>query len=226
MAFTDPYAGPPSYIKPVTGDPTVTYPDPYAQTTTPQFPGIPGVLAMDPTYQQLVSFDKAASAEDLATANRNMGQMRAYYGSDADPLTVLGRIADQYKQNLASAGATMAARGMTSSGQTPFLHGRIDLSYQQQEFDAKFKLQQYIQGIHDSLRAAERQRQLSEMGAQWNAVQAWIQNNPPVTVPVYPDPVTTYPAIPGNFYDPTDPTGLNAGDTSVYGTARRKGEDI
>src|SRR5215471_4823269 len=224
----DPYTGSPSYIQPVTGD--VTTPAVQYQTTTPQFPGIPGLLATDPLYQELLSMDKAASAEDLATANRNMGQMRAYYGSDADPLTVLGRIADVYKQNLASAGAQMAARGMTSSGQTPFLHGRIDLSYQQQEFDAKFKLQQYIQGIHDALRQSARQRALSEWQAQVDAVNRWLSDpaNQPTTVPYQPPDVQ--PPIPGGFYDPNDPTGIPAPgappDTSVFGTARRKGEDI
>jgi hypothetical protein len=183
--LSDPFAG--GYTGP---DPTVpTTTSTSYQTTTPQFPGVPAVLAMDPNYQQLLSLDKAASAEDIATANRNMGQMRAYYGSDADPLTVLGRIYDTYQQNLRSTAGSLAAHGMLNSGQTGFMHGRIDLGYQQQEFDAKFKLQQYIQGIHDSLRANARQRAMDEWAAQRQAAQDWITNNPPTTVPV----VTTTP---------------------------------
>src|SRR5215831_7018127 len=221
QASQAPYSGPPDYIQPVTGD--VTTPPVQYQTTTPQFPGIPGLLATDPMYQELLSMDKAASAEDLATANRNMGQMRAYNGSDADPLTVLGRIADVYKQNLASAGAQMAARGMTSSGQTPFLHGRIDLSYQQQEFDARFKLQQYIQGIHDSLRAAARQRTMSEWQAQVDAVNRWLSDptNQPTTVPYQPPDVQ--PAIPPDFSNPSGTAA--AGDLGYYEIARQKADE-
>jgi hypothetical protein len=223
MAFTDPYKGPPSYIHPVTGDPQMVYPDPTTQTTTPQFPGVPAVLAMDPNYQLQLSFDKAASADDLATANKQMATMRAYYGDDSNPLTVLGRIYDTYQQNLRSTAGSLAAHGMLNSGQTGFMHGRIDLGYQQQEFDAKFKLQQYIQGVHDSLRANARQRAMNELTAQQQAARDWITNNPPVTVPVYPDPYQQYPAIPPDFSNPAGTAA--AGDLGYYEIARQKADE-
>jgi hypothetical protein len=182
------------------------------QTNTPSFPGIEGVLGSDPMYQQLISFDKAASAEDLATLNRNMSQMKAYYGSDSDPLSLFGRIYQSYKDRNLQIANTLTGHGMINSGETKYQGDRATLAYQQQEYDAKFKLQQYVQGLHDSLRAAERARQLSEMQAGWQSVQDWITNNPPTTSSV--DTTVNVPLDLGT--DPLPVPATKAGQGSFY----------
>ena len=162
---------------------------------TPTFPGAEGVLATDWGYQQLLSLDKAMSMEDLARMNRNIGQMTAYYGSDQDPLSLLGRIFTAYGDRNRTIGNTLAGHGMLGSGETKFQADKSTLAYQQQEYDAKFKLQQYIQGLNDAFKDAERQRKINEMTAGENAINSWIQNNPPIWIP----------GDPGDPYDPNNP---------------------
>jgi hypothetical protein len=154
---------------------------------------IPGILATDPSYQGLLSLDKAASAGDLASLNKKMAQMKAYYGSDTDPLSLYGRIYQSYQDRNRQYANTLAGHGMIGSGETGFEAARSTLQYQQQEYDAQFKLQQYIQGLHDAFRAAEQQRAYGENSAAGTSVSNWINANPPtwVTDPTSPPPAST-----------------------------------
>lgn len=197
---------PPSAGSPAT-PPTTT-------TTTPKFPGIPGVLGQDPSYQQLLAFDTAASGEDLATMNARIAQMQGYYGSDNDPLSILGRIFQAYKDRNMYIANTLAGHGMIQSGETGWQAARATLAYQQQELDARMKLEQYIQGLQDAYNAAQRQRKFNEMQASWQAVQNWLNGNPPVTTTtpgteaVPPSPGgTVWQAPPGAPLPPNPWTG-------------------
>lgn len=169
-ATTPPPPPPPPPVAPTGGG---------SSTTTPTFPGIPGILANDPMYQQLLSFDQAASAGDLASLNKKVSQMQAYYGSDTDPLSLLGRVYQSYQDRNRTIANTLGAHGMINSGETGFQAARATLAYQQQEYDAKFKLDQYIQGLHDALNASQQARQQNEITAAGNAISSYLQLNPP-----------------------------------------------
>jgi hypothetical protein len=165
-------------------------------------------------YQQLLSLDKAASAEDLARMNRNTSQMTAYYGSDQDPLSLLGRIYTAYGDRNRTIGNTLAGHGMLASGETKFQADKSTLAYQQQEYDAKFKLQQYIQGLNDAFKDAERQRQLGELGAAQNAVTNWLNdpsNQPTYTPNPYYQPNPSVPGDPNQTYNPIVVDGTTVG---------------
>jgi hypothetical protein len=195
------------YNPPSAGAPPVTQPGPDVTTTnTPTFPGIDPVLGSSGAYQQLLAFDKAASGQDLATMNQQIAEMNAYYGSDSDPLSLLGRVYQAYQDRNRVIANTLTGHGMINSGETGFQGARATLAYQQQELDARFKLQQYIEGLHLGYANAQRQRAMNEMSAQWDAVNSWINANPPVSTTAPGPDVTT---------DPGTPPTLGTGGTQV-----------
>jgi hypothetical protein len=181
--------------------PTVTTPDPVTSTTTPAFPGVSGVLGSDPTYQSLLTMDMAMSGQDKATMNQRIAAMNSYYGSDSDPLSILGRVYQSYQDRNRVIANTLTGHGMINSGETGFQGARATLAYQQQELDARMKLQQYIQGLQDAFQTAERNRQLTEWQASAQAIADWINNpaNQPSSQTTQPPDVTTYPAIPASI---------------------------
>lgn len=142
-------------------------------------PGIDQILGSDPNYQQLLAFDTAASSEDLASMNAKIARMQGYYGSDNDPLSILGRVFQAYKDRNMYIANTLAGHGMINSGETGWQASRATLAYQQQELDARMKLQDYIEGLQDAFRAAQRQQKFNEMQAGWAAVQNWLNANSP-----------------------------------------------
>lgn len=174
----------------------------HTSTVTPTNPGTDAILGMDPNYQQLLGFDTAASADDLATMNAHISQMQGYYGSDSDPLSVLGRIYQAYQDKNMYIANTLAGHGMINSGETGWQASRATLAYQQQELDARMKLQDYIQGLQDAFKLAERNRKFNEMQAGWTAVQQWLANNQPVTTSL---PGTSEPGSSGPGSPPPPP---------------------
>jgi hypothetical protein len=203
------------------GSPEIPGTDPTTTTTTPTFPGIQGVLGSDPNYQQLLAFDTAASGQDLATMNANIASMQAYYGSDSNPLSVLGRIYQGLQDRNRTISNTLTGHGMINSGETGFQGARATLAYQQQEYDAQFKLQQYISGLQQAFANAERQQKFNELQASQAAVQSWLNLNPPVsTTTPGTDPVAAVPATPGTPASSTNPFVnqiLNHGDSTPGG---------
>jgi hypothetical protein len=143
--------------------------------------------------------------------------MTAYYGSDTDPLSLLGRVYTAYQDRNRQIANTLGGHGMINSGETKFQGDKSTLLYQQQEYDAKFKLEQYIQGLNDAFKDAERQRKINEMTAGENAINSWIQNNPPVTAPspnYVPDP-----SVPGgDTYNPIVVDGNTVGYVPDFNT--------
>ena len=193
--------------------PTTTQPPDVTTTTTPPFPGIPAVLGGDPNYQQLLAFDTAASGQDLATMNARIAQMQGYYGSDSDPLSILGRVFQAYQDRNRLIANTLAGHGMIDSGETGWQGARATLAYQQQELDARMKLQQFIQGLQDAYNAAQRQQAFNEMQAGQNAVTAYLNNpaNQPTSTTTTPAPVVTPPTLGTGgtqaVYGPDNPDG-------------------
>lgn len=188
------------------GSPAIPGTDPVTTTTTPPFPGIQSVLGSDPNYQQLLAFDTAASGQDLATMNANIATMKAYYGSNSNPLSILGRIYQGLQDRNMQISNTLTGHGMINSGETGFQGAKATLAYQQQEYDAQFKLQQYISGLQQAFDAAQRNQKFQEMQAGWAAVASYLDLNRPssVTTPGT-DPVAAVPAVPGTPASSTNP---------------------
>ena len=154
-------------------------------TTTPTFPGIDAVLGSDPSYQQLLAMDTAMNNQDQSTMNARIAQMKQYYGSDTDPLSLLGRVYQSYQDRLRTVANTLAGQGMIASGETGWQGARANLAYQQNELDARMRLQQYIQGLQDAFTQAQQNRLLQQWNAGQTAVGNWLNNptNQPQTVP-------------------------------------------
>jgi hypothetical protein len=133
--------------------------------------------------------DQAMSGQDQATMNQRIAAMKSYYGSDTDPLSVLGRVYQAYQDQNRSIANTLTAHGMLNSGETGFQGARATLAYQQNELDSRMKLQQYIQGLQDAFQTAERNRQLGEWQASSAAIANWINNpaNQPTSTGSAPD---------------------------------------
>ncbi len=143
-------------------------------------PPIDQILGSDAGYQQLLAFDTATSGEDSATMNANIARMQGYYGNDNDPLTILGRVYQAYQDRNRYIANTLTGHGMINSGETGFQGSRATLDYQRQELDARMKLQDYIDGLTQAFKQAERQRKFNEMQASWNAIQYYLDHNQPI----------------------------------------------
>lgn len=142
-------------------------------------PPIDQILGTDPLYQQLLAFDTASNTQDEAFTNQRISRMQQYYGSDSDPLSVLGRIRSALEDQNRYIANTLAAHGMINSGETGFQADRAQLAYARAEYDARLKLQDYIDGLTQALQQSERNRKFNEIQAAWQAVQNWLANNQP-----------------------------------------------
>lgn len=180
-------------------------------------PDISTILAQDPMYQQLLAFDKAASASDLATMNSRISRMNAYYGSDSDPLSILGRIYDAYQQRNMYIANTLTGHGMINSGETGYQAKRATLDYQRAELDARTKLAEYTDGLQQGYNQAMQQRQLNEINAAGNAVSSWLSLNPP-TYTSTPGYTTSGYTPPANATFPAGTPALPAPTPGAVGT--------
>ncbi len=184
-------------------------------------PPIDQILGGDAAYQQLLAFDKATSGEDSATMNANIARMTGYYGNDNDPLTILGRVYQAYQDRNRYIANTLTGHGMINSGETGFQGSRATLDYQRQELDARMKLQDYIDGLTQAFKQAERQRKFNEMQASWNAIQNYLNGHIPTGNP----PDHNGPNAPGgidtggNDWDPGSWTPPTVDPGAVAGIA-------
>ena len=140
-------------------------------------PSMEDILGADPFYNQTLALLKAMGADDAALAQYKMSRMQQYYGSASDPLSILGRLKQTYDDRGRYIVNSLAGRGMIFSGETGWQNQRNALAYQQSQYDANFKLQDYIDGIKEALAQADRQRQMSQLQAEADAVSRFLADN-------------------------------------------------
>ena len=120
--------------------------------------------------------------------------------------SVLAQLGYHHGQNVESIPAALAGRGFYRSGETGYSLGQEDRGYGQQQYDARSKTLDYLNGLYQNYLNAQFGIQQQELSAQFSAYQAALSQIPSMIMPTSPDmPVSPGPAVTTDLSDPNQP---------------------
>lgn len=111
----------------------------------------------------------------------NTGQL-VKAGNEAGT-SVLSQLGYHHGQNVESIPAALAGRGFYRSGETGYSLGQEDKGYGQQQYDARSKTLDYLNGLYQNYLNAQFGIQQQELSAEFSAYQAALSQIPSMIQP-------------------------------------------
>jgi len=128
--------------------------------------------------------------------------------------SVLAQLGYRHGQNVESIPAALAGRGFYRSGETGYSLGQEDKGYGQQQYDARSKTLDYLNGLYQNYLNAQFGIQQQELSAEFAAYQSALSQIPSMIQPVSA-PAPTGPA-PSSAAVTTTPDGGLSGYNSIF----------
>jgi len=127
---------------------------------------------------------------DLNLPDETAGLVRA--GNEAGT-SVLAQLGYHHGQNVQSIPAALAGRGFYRSGETGYSLGQEDKGYGQQQYDARSKTLDYLNGLYQNYLNAQFGIQQQELSAEFSAYQAALSQVPSMIMPTGTDTTPVAP---------------------------------
>ena len=133
----------------------------------------------------------------------NTGQL-VKAGNEAGT-SILSQLGYHHGQNVESIPAALAGRGFYRSGQTGYSLGQENKQYGQQQYDARSKTLDYLNGLYQNYLNAQFGIQQQELSAQMSAYQQALSMIPSMVQAPGVAPATVAPSTSIDLSDPYQP---------------------